>query len=272
MSPNDVELVQLDREHPGFRDPAYRARRDEIARIALDYHLGDRPVPGVAYTDVERQVWQEASRQLAPLHARWACREYLEGRRRLPLDAGRIPQLDDVGGWLAPLTGFRLWPVAGLVSPRTFLTFLAQRVFLSTQYVRHQSAPLYTPEPDVIHEIVGHAPLLAHPALAELNRLFGEAAEATPEARAEPLIRLYWYTLEFGLVRENGSLKAIGAGLLSSYGELGRVAAHPDIRPADLDRIAATPFDPTDYQKILFVAESSEALVEGLTAWLRAFA
>jgi phenylalanine-4-hydroxylase len=269
-APKRVELVQLDRDHPGFRDAAYRARRDEIARVALSYELG-APVPQVAYTAVERDVWRTASEHLAPLHDRYACREYLEGRRRLPLDSRRIPQLAEVGGWLAPLTGFRLWPVAGLVSPRAFLTFLAKRVFLSTQYVRHQSAPLYTPEPDVIHELVGHAPLLAHDGIAELNRLFGEVAERSPEARAEKLIRLYWYTLEFGLVREGGALKAIGAGLLSSYGELGRMEQEATIRPADLDTIAETPFDPTGYQGVLFVAESSSALVADLTHWLRAF-
>ncbi|MHB8416428.1 MAG: hypothetical protein ACYDCL_00020 [Myxococcales bacterium] len=267
--PPGVELVQLDRDHPGFRDAAYRARRNEIARLALSHPLGD-PAPEVAYTEVERSVWQTAGEALAPLHARYACREYREGRRRLPLDARRIPQLAEISGRLAPLTGFRLSPVAGLVSPRTFLTFLARRIFLSTQYLRHPSAPLYTPEPDVIHELVGHAPLLAHPGVAELNRLFGEAAEAADEARAEALIRAYWYTLEFGLVREGRALKAIGAGLLSSSGELGRMEAEAELRPADLDAIAGTPFDPTDYQKVLFVAESSEALAADLTAWLRA--
>lgn len=268
MPTESIELVTLDREHPGFRDPVYRQRRNEIARIALEYRLG-APIPEVAYTERENEVWRTALENLAPLHRRYACRAYLEYWPRMGFRSDRIAQLSEITRALAPLTGFSLSPVAGLVTPKVFLTHLADGVFLATQYVRHHSTPLYTPEPDVIHELVGHAALLAAPELARVNRLFGEAASRASDAQMEALIRTYWYTLEFGLTREQGALKVIGAGLLSSFGELQRFEAQAELRPLDLEEIARTPFDPTDYQRVLFVAESTEQLLEELERWLQ---
>ncbi len=264
----DLTLVELDQDHPGFRDPAYRARRNAIASQALSYNRGE-PEPEISYQPVEHAVWSVVSEHLAPLHARYACQAYIDGSASLCLAPTAIPQLSDINRRLSRTTGFRMSPVAGLVAPRIFLTYLARDVFLSTQYVRHHSAPLYTPEPDVIHELVGHAPLLAQPALAGLNRLFGQAAEAADDVLAERLIRLYWYTLEFGLVKEDGMLKAIGAGLLSSFGELERFESESIIRPFDLEAVSRTPFDPTTYQPTLFVAEGAATLIDELTTWLR---
>jgi phenylalanine-4-hydroxylase len=263
-------LVRLDKDHPGFRDPAYRARRDQIARQALEYCEGD-PILPVAYTDEEHEVWRTVNRELSPLHARLASKEALECVRLIDLPLGEVPQLVEVNARLsASGAGMTMLPVAGLVAPRTFLTHLARGEFLSTQYMRHHSAPLYTPEPDVIHELVGHAGSLAHPAFVALSRLFGELAlEAETEERIEELTRLYWYTLEFGLVRENGALKAYGAGLLSSFGELGRFETQAEVHEFSVGAILATPYDPTDYQKVLFVARSFEQMVEEVSAWLR---
>jgi phenylalanine-4-hydroxylase len=125
--------------------------------------------------------------------------------------------------------------------------------------MRHPSVPLYTPEPDVVHEYVGHVPTLAHPAFVELNVAFGEAATHARGASAqiEALIRLYWYTLEFGLVAERGEIKVQGAGILSSYGELGRFH-DAELREFDIDEIERTPYDPTAYQKQFFVAPDFE--------------
>jgi phenylalanine-4-hydroxylase len=271
MTSPAIALVELDRDHPGFRDPIYRKRRNEIAAVAAAYQLDDR-VPDIAYTPLEHSVWQTARANLRPFHDRYACKEYLAGADVVRLPEGAIAQLREVNQVLTVATGFRLWPVAGLVSPRAFLTFLDQKVFLATQYIRHHSAPLYTPEPDVIHELVGHAPLLAHPEVAALHRLFGETAERVPESRADALIRVYWYTMEFGLVREGKSVKAIGAGLLSSFGEMARFEREAKILPLDLDLMARTPFDTSSYQDTLFVANESDQLIADLTRWLRAFA
>lgn len=261
------ELVVLDRDHPGFRDLAYRQRRNEIASLALQYQPGT-PIPNAAYTEEERGVWATALEHLVPLHQTRACPAYLAAYPRLGLSPASIPSFEEVNARLGPLTGFRLEPVAGLVSPRQFMERLADRVFLATQYVRHHSSPLYTPEPDVIHELVGHGPLLADPDFAEVNRLFGEVTLGADDELVQKLIRLYWYALEFGVYGEPGSHRVVGAGLLSSYGELGRFAQSADLRRFDVDAITDTPFDPTDYQGILFVAESSERILSELRAFL----
>jgi phenylalanine-4-hydroxylase len=262
------DIVQLDPDHPGFRDLAYRARRNEIARIALEHRIGDE-VPRIAYTEEEHAVWRTVCEKLAPVHQRYACRAYLEASPLLTLDRTRIPQLADVNALLLPRTGFRMVPVAGLVTSRTFLSNLAESRFLATQYIRHASRPLYTPEPDVVHELIGHAASLCDPAFARLNRLFGEVAARASDEMITVLERLYWYTAEFGLVDESGP-KAFGAGLLSSFGELERFEAAARLLPFDPDQAAARPYDPTNYQALLYVVPSVAAVTERLERWLAA--
>ena len=259
----EAHLVQLDRDHPGFRDLAYRRRRDAIAHLA-DTHREGEPPPHVAYTHEEHGVWRTALQSLKPLHARYACPSYREGWEAVQLRVDGVPQLNEVGTRLVATRGFQYEPVAGLVTPRDFLERLADKWFPATQYMRHHSMPLYTPEPDVIHELVGHAPLLATAAHADLNVLFGRATKASSDDVVEGLIRLYWYGLEFGLAREGGELRAVGAGLLSSFGELGRFEANAKLLPFDIATIKRTTFDPTAYQATLFVAESEQAMLDAL--------
>jgi len=260
-------LVVLDRDHPGFRDPVYRARRDTIARLSLAHRDGEPP-PRIDYTEEEHRVWSLVWDNLAPLHDRYACSAWLDGLRRVELSRARVPQFTEVNAQLLPLTGFCLMPVAGLVTPGAFLRELGRGVFLSTQYMRHASAPLYTPEPDVVHELIGHGVSLASDDFALLNRRFGEVAMTLPDDAMQPLIRAYWYSLEFGVVRHGGALKVYGAGLLSSFGECGRFETSAELQPFDLDAMAETPFDPTDYQRTLFVAPSFEAVKSGVLDWL----
>lgn len=260
-------IVQLDPDHPGFRDSEYRARRNQIAQIALAYHAGT-PIPDAPYTPEEHEVWRRIWEALRPAHEAHACAEYLECVRRLELPLERIPQLREVAAKVEALSGFRLEPVAGLVEPRVFLESLADDVFLSTQYIRHHSTPLYTPEPDVAHEIIGHAVTLASRPLAELNRLVGRAVKRTKSTEAlERLARVYWFTIEFGVLREHGKLKAYGTGLLSSAGEL-EAMHNAELRPLDLDAASRQDFDPTDYQPILFCADSFEEMYQTLRAYL----
>lgn len=261
-----ADLVRLDRDHPGFRDPLYRARRNAIARLALDYQEGD-PFPHVPYLPEEHGVWRTVHEHLGPLHDALASAEYKACQELVPLARDGVPQLAEVNAILAP-SGMRMLPVAGLVTPRAFMVHLARGVFLSTQYMRHHSAPLYTPEPDVIHELVGHAGSLAHPDFAALSRAFGRASEEADEPELEKLTRLYWYTLEFGLVREGNAVKAYGAGLMSSFGELGRVTGEAQIEEFDVARIVLTPFDPTNYQRVLFVAPSFTEMRDRVMAYL----
>jgi phenylalanine-4-hydroxylase len=259
--------VVLDRDHPGFHDPAYRARRDAIACIADDHASGE-PVPAAPYTGEEHAVWRDIWTRLRPLHLARACAPIVELQERLALHLGAIPQLAEINAKLREATGFRMEPVAGLVPPRRFLEPLADGVFRSTQYVRHASRPDYTPEPDVVHELVGHAASLMGPELAELNRAFGRAAREADKCELARIERAYWFTLEFGAVRETGTIKAIGAGLLSSVAELGGMLDGPELCPLDLDVAANTDYETTRTQDRLFVAESFDAMLAQLRAWL----
>jgi len=260
-------LVQLDPDHPGFRDPEYRARRNAIAQIAMSYQPGS-PIPTAPYTELEHEVWKTIWQVLGPVHREHACNEYLDCLERLAFDADRIPQLDEVSRKVEAISGFRLEPVAGLVEPRVFLESLARGVFLSTQYIRHHSTPLYTPEPDVAHEIIGHAVTLASPRLADLNRLFGEAVSRTDvPSELDRLSRVYWFTIEFGVLRENDGIKAYGTGLLSSAGELAEMHK-AELKPLDLDAAANNVYDPTHFQAVLFCADSFDEMYERLKEFL----
>jgi phenylalanine-4-hydroxylase len=260
-------MVRLDPDHPGFRDQDYRDRRNRIAQIALTYRSGET-IPDAPYTPEEHEVWRTIWKALVPAQRAHACAEYLVAFERLELDADRIPQLREVSDRVHAISGFRLEPVAGLVQPRVFLESLANGVFLCTQYIRHHSTPLYTPEPDVVHEIVGHGVTLASERLAELNRLFGTAVKRTSSAEAlDRLSRVYWFTVEFGVLREGKQLRAYGTGLLSSAGEL--EAMHKaELRDLDLETVSGHEYDPTHYQPVLFCAQSFEDMFQTLRDFL----
>ena len=263
-------IVQLDPDHPGFRDPEYRERRNAIARIAANYKLG-MPIPEAPYTPEENLLWRNIRDVLEPAHQKHACSEYLACVKKLELPRDRIPQLHEVSERVEALSGFRLEPIAGLVEPRVFLECLADGIFLCTQYIRHYSTPLYTPEPDVVHEITGHAVTLASERLANLNRLVGRAVKRTKSVAAlERLSRVYWFTIEFGVLKEEGEVKAYGTGLLSSAGELEEMR-QAELRPFDLEMASQQSYDPTRYQPILFCAESfaemHQTLREFLISW-----
>ena len=260
-------IVQLNPDHPGFRDKEYRARRNAIAQIALTYKPGE-PIPSAPYTDIEHGVWRTIMDALGPAHREHACAEYLACLERLEFDPDRIPQLDEVSRKVEAISGFRLEPVAGLVEPRVFLESLARGVFLSTQYIRHHSTPLYTPEPDVAHEIIGHAVTLASKSFAELNRLFGEAVTRTRDPKElDRLARVYWFTIEFGVLREDGQIKAYGTGLLSSAGELAEMH-NAELRPLNLEAAANLVYDPSHFQAFLFCADSFDEMYETLREFL----
>ncbi len=265
--PDRNAIVKLDPDHPGFRDREYRTRRNAIAQIALTYQPGS-PIPAAPYTELEHGVWRTIWKALGPAHREHACAEYLECLERLEFDTDRIPQLDEISKKVEAISGFRLEPVAGLVEARVFLESLAQGVFLSTQYIRHHSTPLYTPEPDVAHEIIGHAVTLASKRFAELNRLFGAAVKRTTSTEDfDRLARIYWFTIEFGVLRENGRTKAYGTGLLSSAGELAEMH-QAELRPLDLKVAANHVYDPTHYQSVLFCADSFDEMYETVREYL----
>ena len=253
--------VHLAHDHPGANDPAYRGRRQEIAAAALAWRPGE-PSPSIAYTDQEQDVWATVCRELAPKHEQYAVTEYREAKERVGLPRDRIPNLDEVTACVAPLSGWRYLPAAGLVALDEFYGSLAERRFHSTQYVRHPAVPLYTPEPDIIHEVIGHGHLLATPTFGELHRLAGVAARRLSEIEnLRFLSRVFWFSLEFGVVVEDGELRAYGAGILSSYGEIEEFRGM-DHRPLDLVEMGTADYDITAYQPVLYRAESVDEVID----------
>jgi phenylalanine-4-hydroxylase len=246
-------IVELDADHPGFNDEEYRRRRNEIAALAADHEMGAPPAR-VEYTGAETETWRAVFRELSKLFPTHACHEYLQAIDELDFNEDQIPQLADISEALEKRTGFRIWPVQGLVQPRDFFGALSQRVFPATQYIRHHSVPHYTPEPDTVHDLVGHIPMLAIPEYADLTQKLGEGATGATDDQVEKLARLYWYTIEFGVVRQNGELRCYGAGCLSSYGEMERAvrAEEPEIRRFIPEEAAEKDYPITTYQPVLW--------------------
>jgi phenylalanine-4-hydroxylase len=249
-------IVELDSDHPGFSDPEYRRRRDEIATMAPPLNSGEPPKL-VDYSADECATWATAFDKLTALYPSHACREFVAVIDDIGYRADEVPQLLDVSRFLTERTGFSLQPVAGLVSAREFLGALSRRVFCATQYIRHHSQPLYTPEPDIVHELMGHAPMLGIPEFADLSQKIGEGSLRADDAQVEQLATLYWFTIEYGVLVEDGNLKAYGAGLLSSFGELEHaLSGAVEIRPFDPWLAKDTTYPITSYQPLLWSVSS----------------
>ena len=255
---------ELTSDPPGANDPVYRARRMEVCTFARQYRTG-LPIPRIQYTAEEIVTWGTVYNRLRALYETHAC----ESQRRIfPLleqmcsySPNNIPQLQDVSDFLRSVTGWSLRPVTGLLTARDFLNAFAFRVFHSTQYIRHPSKPFYTPEPDVCHELLGHAPLFADPDFADFSHEIGLASLGASDADIEKLATVYWFTVEFGLCKEGHSIKAYGAGLLSSFGELEySLGDKPKLAPFDPSVAAVTKYPITEYQPLYFVADSFEVM------------
>ncbi|KAK5582910.1 hypothetical protein RB653_004499 [Dictyostelium firmibasis] len=266
---------ELTSDHPGASDPVYRERRKEIAKIASTYKHGDE-IPRIEYSEEEVKTWGTVYNKLKELFPTHACHQHAYIFPLLEQNCGyspdNIPQLQDISNFLQECTGWRIRPVQGLLSGRDFLNGLAFRVFHATQYIRHPSVPLYTPEPDCCHELLGHVPLLADPDFADFSQEIGLASIGASDEDIQLLGTCYWFTVEFGLCKEGDSTRAYGAGLLSSTGEMEHFPT---------DKAKKLPFDPfvackteypiTTFQPLYFVAESFQKAKEQMRQFADSF-
>jgi monomeric phenylalanine-4-hydroxylase len=255
LETKDITILDLD--HPGARDPKYRARRDYLAALAVHHRSNGLEAPVIEYTEEENGTWRAVTDRLNPLHEKFACRVHVDARHRLKIPDDHVPQLRDLSDRLERFHGFRLRAIEGLIEPKIFLSGLAGHIMYCTQYIRHSSRPEYTPEPDIVHEVIGHVPMFADPDFVELSMLIGKAASVADDRQITMLDRLYWYTLEFGLIEEESGVRAYGAGLLSSFGELRHAfTSEVEHRPFDMEAVVSTPYNYSDMQPLLFVIPS----------------
>ncbi|MFD8600220.1 phenylalanine 4-monooxygenase [Kitasatospora sp. NPDC059646] len=256
-------------EHPGLRDPSYLHRRRAIAARAAGHRVGD-PAPAVEYSPGEERTWRTVHRALWTAQGLHACRAVLDAREQAPVPADHIPQHAEVGAELRRMTGFRFTLAGGVVANKRFLGSMADGYFHAVQFVRHPAVPLFTPEPDVVHDVFGHGIHLSSPAIARIYRLVGEAARRIDDPDVLQMVSdVYWFTLEYGVLQEDGVPKAFGAALLSSCGEIGRLN-RPAIRPLDIGAMLTTPYDITGYQPVLFSARCLHEVADVLAGFLAA--
>jgi phenylalanine-4-hydroxylase len=266
------DIEELDLDHPGASDPEYRERRDYIASLAKQFRETGK-ITDVDYNADEQGIWQHVATKLEELHQKHASPFYLKAKGDLGISTTRIPQLSEMNRRLKELTGFRLAPIEGLVDTRAFLSWLSWRTMLSTQYIRHHSRPEYTPEPDIVHEAIGHIPMFTNPNFADYSQFIGHGARVATDQQIEELGRLYWFTVEFGMVEHEGEIKAYGAGLLSSYGELEHAFSdNVERRPFNLEQVINTSYDYSDMQPILYVIPSYAELKEVTRKYIETFA
>jgi phenylalanine-4-hydroxylase len=265
----DIEELHLD--HPGASDNEYRERRDHIAALSKKFRETG-VITDVDYTEEEQGIWRHVAARLEEVHQKYASPFYLKAKRDLGISNDRIPQLSEMNRRLKELTNFRLAPIEGLVDTRAFLSWLSWRTMLSTQYIRHHSRPEYTPEPDIVHEAIGHIPMFTNPNFADYSQFIGHGARIATDEQIEELGRLYWFTVEFGLVEYEGGVKAYGAGLLSSFGELEHAFSDEvERRPFDLEQVINHEFTYSDMQPILYVIPSYAELKEVTRLYISRF-
>jgi len=218
------------------------------------------------YDAEAHDVWRVLyARRMAVLHDTGSL-VFLRGAERIGLAPDRVPELADVNARLAASTGWAAVGVDGFIPAAQFFRCLAARRFPTTLGVRPRAQLDYLPEPDIFHDVFGHVPLHADPVFAAFLQRFGAlAARATREEDTEAMARLFWFTVEFGLVREAGRVKVYGSGLISSHGDAANALGPAcDRRPFSLDAVVAQPFEIDRLQDVLFVIDDFAQLFDAV--------
>jgi phenylalanine-4-hydroxylase len=219
-----------------------------------------------AYTPEQHAVWAELVRRRRPQLEAHACREYLQGSEIIGLEDDRLPDLAAISRRLQPRTGWNTTPVSGFLPSDAFFEMLDARKFPTTTWLRSRDSLEYTPEPDIFHDVFGHVPMHAHPVFADFLQHYGSVCAKIKDAELlERLGRLFWYTVEFGLIRENGKTKIYGSGVISSHGECSNVIdGGCEIRDFSLDEVLATPVRVDRIHSVLFAIESFDQIYQAM--------
>lgn len=240
--------------------------RGNYAQAAVDFRV---PQNYDAYTADEHAIWRTLYERQVGLLGDHAAPEFMAGLRLLGVDAHRIPHLEEASERLMRLTGFEVIGVPGLIPEADFFAHLAERRFPVTVWMRRRDELDYLVEPDLFHDFFGHLPMLAHTVFANFIQAYGAiGAHARSPAALKMLARLYWYTVEFGLVTTSRGLRAYGAGILSSSGETiyATRATGPARLRFDLERVLRTNYLIDSYQKTYFVLHDIEELFDSVLA------
>jgi len=218
-----------------------------------------------SYSPEEHDRWDRLFTRMKDILPGRACSDFLTAMDKLELSPGGIPDMNRLSERLKKLTGWTVVPVAELVPDDIFFDHLANKRFPAGAFIRPESEFDYLKEPDVFHDIFGHVPMLANPVFGEFMEAYGKGGvKAMQRGQLPNLARLYWYTVEFGLIREKDDLRIFGAGILSSAGE--SVFSLEDPSPNrinfDLERIMRTKYIIDDFQQSYFVIDSFEQLLD----------
>lgn len=274
VTPPEATELELEPGHPGLGDPFYIQRRKNLFALCRRHRLEQLGPPLIDYTSEETRIWRDVSPKLNELHIRHACQIYLAAKRDLAINQQEIPQLRTLGERVQRETNMHLVPAEGALPYRTFYQYIGRRGFPVTQFIRHGSHPEFTPEPDMIHDCLGHVPPLMNHDYAELLTLIGKAVSATNSGEhVLALKRFSWFSIEFGLIEDAGETRVFGAGILSSTGEIPYSVLSPDVRrePFVTDTVINTDYDPSRMQDHLFVARSMPFLRSELETLVRRF-
>jgi phenylalanine-4-hydroxylase len=219
-----------------------------------------------AYTEEQHSVWAELVGRILPELEKQAACEYLDGFEVIGLQRDRLPNLAAISARLEPKTGWNSTPVSGFLPAPAFFEMLASRLFPTTTWLRSRDSLEYTPEPDIFHDVFGHVPMHAHPVFADFLEHYGRVCASIEDAGAlEKLGRLFWYTVEFGLIREKGEIKVYGSGLISSHGERRNVMeGHCAIHDFTLHEVLNTPVKVDELHKLLFAVSSFDQIYEAM--------
>jgi phenylalanine-4-hydroxylase len=219
-----------------------------------------------AYTWEQHAVWAELVGRVLPNVEKHAAHEYLEGFQIIGLQPDRLPNLAEITKRLGPRTGWSSTPVSGFLPAPAFFEMLANRLFPTTTWLRSRNSLEYTPEPDIFHDVFGHVPMHAHRVFGDFLEHYGRVCAGVQDQEIlEKLGRLFWYTVEFGLIRQDGAIKAYGSGVISSAGECEHVISGGcAIHDFSLDEVINTPVKVDELQKVLFAVSSFDQIYEAM--------